>query len=301
MPAVISATHIGSFFYELETSYSGGFTAIQQHIPSAAVTSSPITPAMNPRHLPTINDYDYQGTILGAHDYTVNVEHFLQNTDATHTLAVSLENLAVARTLGDMTSICACLKTNATTFFVLKGGKINTQTITFAVGQPITVATEIWFNNLTTAGTVPTGTTPAAMTGNFDSFNGAMFTRAAKWIAGIKGATVTINNHLERIPRINTGAAQAGDYSLIMPGIQETTMTADIIADLGGITDINDILTDPHTSTILQSRTGDALGYKWTLTNPYLNSEPVPYSADMTTMIISASLGAESVALAATT
>jgi len=297
----IQAAHVGSYFYEIEASYGAGFAAGQQEIPSDAVTSVTLTPAMNIKRLPTINDYDFQDTVAGAHDYTVNLEYALQGLKAAtqHTATLCLEYLAVNRTAGELASICSALKTGAAQWLVLKGGKINTMTITYAVGTPVTVAVEIWSNNLTTAATAPTGTAASAIATPFEIFNGSLFTRTGKWVAGIKGATLTINNKLERIPRINTGTAQGGDYSLIMSGIQETTLTADIIADAAGKADIDDILTDPETTTILQSGSSSGVSMKWTLTKPTFNSEPVVYTADMTTLIISANMGAESLAFAA--
>ena len=294
----IQAAHIGSFFYEVEATYGAGFAVGQQEIPSDSVTSVGFTPSMNIKRLPTINDYDYQGTCAGAHDYTVNLEHNFQELKAAtqHIATTCLEYLAVNRTAGDLGSICAALKTGAAAWTVLKGGKINTQTITFAIGAPITVSTELWFNNLTEVGTVPTGTTPGAIGTAFDTFNGSMFTRAAKWIAGIKSATLTSNNNLERIPRINTTTAQGGDYSLIMPGIQDVNLKVDIIADSAGLNDITDLITDPLTTTILQTGATAAICLKWTLTKPSFNSQPLVYSADMTTLIISADMGAETFA-----
>lgn len=296
----IYATHIGSYFYMVESSYGAGFAAGQQEIPSDSVTSATMTPSMNVKRLPTINDYDYQDTTIGAHDYTVNVEYAFQQIKAatSHLATTCLEYLTVNRTAGDIASIASCLKTGPASWLVLKGGKINTQTITFAVGEPVAVATELWSNNLTTSATTPTGTVAPAIAEAFDTFNGSLFTRTGKWVAGIKGATLTINNNLERIPRINTGTAQGGDYSYIMPGIQETTITADIIADTGGKADIDDILTDPETTIILQTGTTAGKSCKWTLTKPTFNSEPVVYTADLTTLIISASMGSESLAFA---
>ena len=297
----IQAAHIGSYYYQVESAYSAGFAAGQQEIPSDAVTSASMTPSTNPQRLPTINDYDYQDTTFGARDYTINVEYPFQGLKAAtqHTSVLCLEYLALNRTAGDIASIASCLKTGASSFLVLKGGKINTQGITFAVGEPVTVATEIWANNLTTSATTPTGTAPGEIATKFEQFNGSLFTRAGKWVAGIKSATLNINNNLERIPRINTGTAQGGDYSLIMPGLQDIGLTVDIIADSAGKTDIDDLLTDPETTIILQTGIATGVSVKWTLTKPTFNSEPVVYTADMTTLIISANMGCESIAFAA--
>lgn len=296
----ILATHIGSYFYMVEASYGAGFAAGQQDIPSDSVTSATMTPAMNVKRLPTINDYDYQDTTIGAHDYTVNVEYAFQQIKAAtqHTATTCLEYLAINRTAGDIASLASCLKTGTASWLVLKGGKINTQNINFAIGEPVTVATEIWQNNLSTSATTPTGTVASAIAEAFDTFNGSLFTRTGKWVAGIKSATLTINNNLERIPKINTGTAQGGDYGYIMPGLQDIGLTVDIIVDTGGKADIDDILTDPETTIILQTGTTAGKSAKWTLTKPTFNTEPVVYTADMTTLIISANMGCESLAFA---
>ena len=296
----IVGTHIGQFFYQAEASYGGGFAAGAQHLPSDSVTSATMTPAMNPVRLRNINNNTAVDTTQGAHDYTVNLEYFLQDISGTHTLALSLEYWAITRAAGDLQSLCGALMTKPATgvYFVLTGGKINTATYTFTVGQPIKVAMEIWFSNLTTATAAPTGTAPSALATVFDTFNGATVTRSGKWAAGIKSGTLTINNNLERIPKLKGATAQGGDYAIIMPGIQEYKFTGEIIADAGGKSDIDDILSDPETSIVIASRVGDANGYKWTLTKPNFNSEPVVYTADMTTLIINADIGAETIALA---
>jgi hypothetical protein len=118
-------------------------------------------------------------------------------------------------------------------------------------------------------------------------------------LSGIKGATITINNNLERIPRINTGTAQGGDYAIILPGVQEVGLTADIVADAGGKLDMDDIIGDVEVPVVLASGSLTGVSQKWTLTNPHFNSQPVVYQADMTTLIISANMGAESIAYAA--
>jgi len=299
----ILGAHVGSFYYQAEASYGVGLpVAGQQEIPSDATTSVTMTPSMNLKRLTTINDYDAQDTIQGGHDYTVNVEYNLQGLKAAtqHLAATCLEYYGTYRTAGDLLSIAGVLKTGAATWFYLKGGKINSLTYTFAVGQPVTVAAEIWFNNLTSVATLPTGGTPAAAIATaFETYNGSIFTRTGRWLGGIKGATLTINNNLERIPRINTGTAQGGDYAIILPGVQEIGFTADIIADTGGKADIDEILTDPETTIVLASGASAGVSQKWTLTKPDFNSEPVVYQADMTTLIISANMGAESVAFAA--
>jgi hypothetical protein len=299
----ILGTHVGSFYYQAEASYGVGLPATgQQEIPSDSVTSCTITPSMNTQRLPTINDYDMQDTIQGAHDYTVNLEYNLQGLKAAtqHLVATCLEYYSTYRTAGDLLSIAGVLKTSAAVWLYLKGGKVNTETITFAMSQPVTIASELWFNNLTTSATLPTGGTPAgAILTAFETYNGSIFTRSGKWLAGLKGATLTINNNLERIPKINTSTAQGGDYAIIMPGVQEIQLTADVIADAGGKLDVDDLLADPQTQIILASGASAGVSMKWALTNPTYNSQPVVYNADMTTLIISANMGAESVAFAA--
>jgi len=297
----ILASHIGGLYYQAEATVGGGFTAIQNQIPSDSVTSVTITPAMNPKRLINIASPTAVDTIQGAHDYTLNLEYALQDVSAVHTLALSLETQAITRTAGDLQSLCFDLMTaTGVSYIILKGGKINTATYTFAVGQPIMCALEIWATNLTTAAALPLGTAAVAVATSFSTFNGASLLRTGKWANGVKGCTLTINNNLERIPKIKPTTAQGGDYAVIMPGIQEYALTADIIADAGGKTDIDDILSDPETTIAVSSKVGDALGYKWTLTKPWFNSEPVVYTADMTTLIISGNMGAESIALAAT-
>jgi len=295
----IQATHIGGYYYEVEVAYGGGFTAIQQQTPADVIENVNFTPAMNIQRLATINDYDYQDTTFGAHDYSITCAHPFQQlgVGAMHTQLLCLEYLAVNRTAGDLASIASCLKTGASSYLIFKGGKINTQNIAFSVGEQVNVTTEIWACNLTTSASTPTGTAPAAIGTTFDTFNGALISKSGKWVAGIKAATLTINNHLERIPRIATAGAQGGDYAYIMPGIQETTLTADIIADSAGKTDIDDLLAGEETSVILQTGTTVNYSLKWTLTKPTYNSIPVVYSADMTTLILSADMGAESLAL----
>jgi hypothetical protein len=254
---------------------------------------------MNPSRLPTISQPTAIDTVAGQHDYTVNLEYALQDISTEHTRLLSLENWAITRTAGDLQTVCLDLMTKTgVAYFILKGGKINTATYTFAMNQPTQVALEIWFTNLTTAASLPTGTAAVAMSSSFSTFNGSTITRSGKWAAGVKGATLTINNNLERIPMVKATTAQGGDYTVIMSGIQEYSLTADIIADAGGKSDIDDILSDPETTIAVASKVG-AGGYLWTLTKPWFNSEPVVYTADMTTMILSANMGAESCAFAA--
>jgi len=295
----IQATHIGGYYYQVEASYGAGFATGQQQIPADVVESMNFTPAMNIQRLATINDYDYQDTTFGARDYTITCAHPYQQLGAAamHTQVLSLEYLAVNRTAGDMASIASCLKTGASSYLIFKGGKINTQNIAFSVGEQVNVTTEIWASNLTTSASVPAGTAPSVIGTAFDTFNAALVAKSGKWVAGIKACTLTINNNLERIPRIATAGAQGGDYAYIMPGIQETKLTADIIADGAGKSDIDDLLAGEETNIVIQSGTTPNLSTKWTLTKPTYNGIPVVYSADMTTLILSADIGAESLAI----
>lgn len=297
----IQATHIGGFYYQAEASYGAGLPASgQQEIPSDSIESVNFTPAMNIQRLPTINDYDYQDTTYGARDYTITVAHPFQQLKAAtqHLQTTCLEYYAVTRTAGDLQSIACVLKTGAASWLVFKGAKINSQSLAFSVGEQVNETTELWANNLTTSATLPTGGTPAAaIASTFDTFNGALISRSGKWLAGIKSATLTINNNLERIPRISTTGTQGGDYAYIMPGLQETKLTADIIADGAGKTDIDDLLADPETTIVIQTGITPNYSLKWTLTHPSFNALPVVYTADMKTLILSADMGAENIAL----
>ncbi|RLI52662.1 MAG: hypothetical protein DRP09_17455 [Candidatus Thorarchaeota archaeon] len=166
----------------------------------------------------------------------------------------------------------------------------------FALNESLIVTVEIWGTEIETATSASTFTNYSSLTasetiGNaFEVYGGGAITRSGKWSNGIKAGTLTISNNLERVPKIGTQ-----DMIGVYPQEIDVGLSCDILTDSGGKTDIDDLLTPDETDIVIQSGTTSNTSYKWTLTNPSYNSEPVVYKVGMSHMVISADIGAEAI------
>jgi len=294
----ITIAHGGDIEYIAETTHGGGLPSSGQlEIPSDSVRNIELAISSNVERHKTVSDYDSVDTSYHSREYTLTIEYALQqcNTSGSHTSTTALENYAVTRTSGDLTSLAFVYSTNGS-YYLLKGGKINSWSMPFALNESLIVTVEIWGTEIETATSASTFTNYSSLTasetiGNaFEVYGGGAITRSGKWSNGIKAGTLTISNNLERVPKIGTQ-----DMIGVYPQEIDVGLSCDILTDSGGKTDIDDLLTPDETDIVIQSGTTSNTSYKWTLTNPSYNSEPVVYKVGMSHMVISADIGAEAI------
>lgn len=299
----ISIGHNGWLKYIAESTPGAGLPASGVlQVPGDGIISAEIVPTMNKEHHYNIDDYDAWDTSYHSREFVLNLSYKLQqvNTTGSHQFAVCLENYAINRTSGDLTSVAFVMKTNAAGHYLIKGGKCNTSSFENALNSAIIVTEEWWGTTLTPA-KLPTTftnysslTQPVACGGAVEIYGGGAITKSGKWSNGVKSATLTIGNQLERVPKLGSQ-----DMVGIYPGTIQIGLKADILSTAGGSTDIADLLTPDEVSIILASGTTASKSHKFTLSKPSYTTAPVTYRADTTHYVTPADITAESLTYAA--
>lgn len=300
---MVTLAHNGDISYFKEASYGAGFPAVGQiEIPSDSVTSSTLEVRKNTKLHHTISQAGAVDTTHHQKIYVLTINYALQQMKAAtqHLDDTCLAYYAQNRTAGDLDSLAFMFETN-TAAYEIAGCKINTYSASMTEDNEIPITVEIWGQALTTedviadyAATYGAMTAASAIAEDIEIFEAASVTRSGSWTDGIQSMNFTINNNLGRIPKVGS-AECVGVY----PAHMALSGTADIIANLGGEVDVDELLDGDEVDIVAASGTTASKSYKWTFTNAAYTRTPVPYTADMSCMIIPADWGAEDLTFAA--
>lgn len=301
---MVVLAHNGDLEYIAEATYGAGFPATGQlEIPSDSVIDSTLEVRRVLKRHHTISTDAAVDTTFHSKVYVLTVNYAFQQCKAAtqHLINTILPYYATHRTNGDLDSLAINYDTNGTNYG-LYGAKINNLGMSMSQDEAVTVTTEIWGKELETETTAATFTnysslTPAGtISEDIDIFEGAVVTRAGSWADGIQSFDFTINNNLDRIPKLGSDEA-IGVY----PAHTDLTGSVDIITAAGGEVDVDELLDGTETSIIAQTGSTASKSAKFTFTKAAYARTPVPYRVDMSAVLVAADWEAESVTLAAVT
>jgi len=250
----------GDIYWELETTYKGGFSGTQNRISDAVqdvrIDTGDINQELQSISEPTI--IDFSKTMV---DPTLHIEWILQPTE------VSLVTYCANRTTDcDLESIAFEVVTNdcrsTTSYYYLKGCKCKTLTISATQGENYKVTADFSVATVIVSDSA-SGTSPAAIGTDYAAFNiGGSIT----W-SGVTGAyvtqsmSVTVDNDLKDLYDVGSTSKKAA-----IPGAKKVTGTCDISLDGGGGTHFNEVIAGTDiTSLVFNTGIGSSNDGKITL------------------------------------
>ena len=285
--------------YLAETTRGTPLDAGQLQIPSDAVSNVALSGTNNGEIVYTIGDYDGQDTVMGLKEYTLSFEYDLQrDKDSTpNNLATSLEYYAITRSSGLLTPLTFYLHVDSDTTAIVKGGIINTYSVSCSPGELIHCSVEVSSPSIAfETGNYPDLTASAAYATTFEHFMGASVTRSGSIEAGVGDFSFTINNNASGIPKI--GSFEHANY---YEGLENLEGNVGILINDGGDNDWNEMKLGTESSIVFASgtsATSDNLSKKWTFVNAIYSDFPLDFSAEDTYILSGVTWKAETGTLA---
>jgi len=246
----------------------------------------------------SVYDYDGQGTIWGAHEYTLSFDYYLQRTHTTsHPIAKTIEYHALTRTSGLLTSLTGLITTTSGATFFLAGGIIDRWSLTLEEKR-VRCHAEIIFKSCATSGTW-TFTAPVACGTSFEQFQGATITRSGCFAAGVSGFSLEIANNARAQPVVGSSQPTATYESL-----QNLSGTVDILLVDGGKNDWYQVEGQAKSNIVFNSGTSTTTtdqSMVWTIANCSFTELPVDFTTDTTVVISGTRWIGETITLASKT
>jgi hypothetical protein len=246
----------------------------------------------------SVYDYDGQGTIYGAHDYTLSFDYYLQRTKTTtHPLANTMEYYALTRSSGLLTSLTCILNTTSTSTHFLAGGIVNRWSATLEE-KKIRCHAELIFKSCATSGTWGF-TAPTAIGTTFEQFQGVVITRSGSFNAGVSGFSLEINNNAKSQPVV--GASQP---TAIYETLQNLSGKTDILINDGGGNDWYEVEGHRKANIVFQSGSSTSAtdcSLKWTISNVSFPDLDKGFTTDTSVVIGNVSWVGETIGLGSVT
>ena len=295
---------VGDVEYIATTETGGGLPSSGQlEIPSDSILSAELTIDANVKRHFNIASQTATDTTHHNRDYTLNLQYELQQVEAAthHQIATCLEAYAITRASYDLSSLAFVVDyLHGATSLLLKGAKVNTLSYACSINDAILMSAEIWGTGIET-GTANADFTnyssldaSVAVANQIEIYGGAAITRSGMYAAGVKSGTFTINNNLERIPKVGSQ-----DATGIKPGDIEWSFAGEALSDGGSKTDFDDLIAAGETDIVFDTGTTASASQKITLTNPTYNRQSQVLRQGDKHLVLGVDLGAESGAMAA--
>ena len=265
--------------------------------PSDSVVNVTLTGKNNGEVIYSISSYWGQDTVYGTNEYTLSFDYYLQRHHNTgHTLALSVEQNALSRTLGLLSPLTFYYHTESDGTYQCTGSILNSFNLTPEENR---IKCSVEYNVtsvVTSGGAVYGGLTGSSACGTtFEQFKGAACTRSGSFEAGVSGFGFTINNNVQPLKLI--GASSASYYE----ALENLSGTVNLLLNDGGENDFAEMADNIESDIVFASGTSTTAtdaSMKWTFTNAHFGEIPINLTVDAPYVESGVNWGAEKVAFA---